>query len=169
MTIFEKRTLSCRHWWCCVVFLGCRGRKLQERALPASLWMQFAGRSLETCWHLGTYHHHSHHGNHYHHYHRWHHHHYHYQPRNAIWWKAAWAPSCGSLIPKAYRPSPPLDHFCWKIRNAVEKNTTTVVDVRHRLEKTLGSWCFDIFIGPESDHWLCLSLTDWLTNWLTAV
>ena len=24
-----------------------------------------------------------------------------------------------------------------------------------------------IFIGPESDHWLCLSLTNWLTNWLT--
>ena len=24
-----------------------------------------------------------------------------------------------------------------------------------------------IFIGPESDHWLCLSLTDWLTDWLT--
>ena len=26
-----------------------------------------------------------------------------------------------------------------------------------------------IFIGPESDHWQCLSLTDSLTNWLTAV
>ena len=25
----------------------------------------------------------------------------------------------------------------------------------------------NLFIGPESDHWLCLSLTDWLTNWLT--
>ena len=24
-----------------------------------------------------------------------------------------------------------------------------------------------IFIGPESDHWLCLSLTHWLTHWLT--
>ena len=24
-----------------------------------------------------------------------------------------------------------------------------------------------VFIGPESDHWLCLSLTDWLTDWLT--
>ena len=24
-----------------------------------------------------------------------------------------------------------------------------------------------IFIGPESEHWQCLSLTDWLTNWLT--
>ena len=24
-----------------------------------------------------------------------------------------------------------------------------------------------IFIGPESDHWECLSLTDWLTHWLT--
>ena len=24
-----------------------------------------------------------------------------------------------------------------------------------------------IFIGPESDHWLCLSLTDSLTNSLT--
>ena len=23
-----------------------------------------------------------------------------------------------------------------------------------------------IFIGPESDHWLCLSLTQWLTDWL---
>ena len=22
-------------------------------------------------------------------------------------------------------------------------------------------------IGPESDHWLCLSLTHWLTHWLT--
>ena len=26
-----------------------------------------------------------------------------------------------------------------------------------------------IFIGPESDHWLCLSVTDWLTNSLTPV
>ena len=25
----------------------------------------------------------------------------------------------------------------------------------------------NVFIGPESDHWLCLSLTDWLTHWLT--
>ena len=25
----------------------------------------------------------------------------------------------------------------------------------------------DLFIGPESDHWLCLSLTDSLTDWLT--
>ena len=24
-----------------------------------------------------------------------------------------------------------------------------------------------IFIGPESDHWQCLSVTDWLTDWLT--
>ena len=24
-----------------------------------------------------------------------------------------------------------------------------------------------VFIGPESDHWLCLSLTDSLTHWLT--
>ena len=24
-----------------------------------------------------------------------------------------------------------------------------------------------IFIGPESDHWLCLSLTHSLTDWLT--
>ena len=24
-----------------------------------------------------------------------------------------------------------------------------------------------LFIGPESDHWLCLSLTNWLTNSLT--
>ena len=24
-----------------------------------------------------------------------------------------------------------------------------------------------IFIGPESDHWLCLSLTNSLTDWLT--
>ena len=28
------------------------------------------------------------------------------------------------------------------------------------------SLCF-IFIGPESDHCLPLSLTDWLTDWLT--
>ena len=27
------------------------------------------------------------------------------------------------------------------------------------------TWTF--FIGPESDHWLCLSLTPQLTNWLT--
>ena len=26
-----------------------------------------------------------------------------------------------------------------------------------------------IFIGPESDHWQCLSVTDSLTHWLTAV
>ena len=26
-------------------------------------------------------------------------------------------------------------------------------------------WCF--IIGPESDHWLCLSVTNWLPNWLT--
>ena len=25
----------------------------------------------------------------------------------------------------------------------------------------------NIFIGPESDHWLCLSVTNWLPNWLT--
>ena len=24
-----------------------------------------------------------------------------------------------------------------------------------------------LIIGPESDHWLCLSVTNWLTNWLT--
>ena len=24
-----------------------------------------------------------------------------------------------------------------------------------------------IIIGPESDHWECLSVTDWLTHWLT--
>ena len=23
-----------------------------------------------------------------------------------------------------------------------------------------------VFIGPESDHWLCLPLTNWLTHWL---
>ena len=28
-------------------------------------------------------------------------------------------------------------------------------------------WYSFLFIGPESDHWLCLSLTDWLTHWLT--
>ena len=27
--------------------------------------------------------------------------------------------------------------------------------------------CKIIFIGPESDHWECLSLTDSLTHWLT--
>ena len=27
--------------------------------------------------------------------------------------------------------------------------------------------CRVFFIGPESDHWLCLSLTHSLTNWLT--
>ena len=27
-------------------------------------------------------------------------------------------------------------------------------------------WLF-LFIGPESDHWQCLSLTDSLTHWLT--
>ena len=26
---------------------------------------------------------------------------------------------------------------------------------------------FQFIIGPESDHWLCLSLTDSLTHWLT--
>ena len=26
-----------------------------------------------------------------------------------------------------------------------------------------------VFIGPESNHWQCLSLTDWLTDWLTPV
>ena len=31
----------------------------------------------------------------------------------------------------------------------------------------LSTWRLStIFIGPESDHWLCLSLTDWLTDWL---
>ena len=29
------------------------------------------------------------------------------------------------------------------------------------------SWAF--FIGPESDHWQCLSVTDPLTDWLTIV
>ena len=29
------------------------------------------------------------------------------------------------------------------------------------------SWAF--FIGPESDHWQCLSVTDPLTGWLTIV
>ena len=36
---------------------------------------------------------------------------------------------------------------------------------------SFGSVCcrtpWNIFIGPESDHWLCLSLTDWLTHSLT--
>ena len=31
---------------------------------------------------------------------------------------------------------------------------------------SLSSGEFLIFIGPESDHWQCLSLTDWLTHWL---
>ena len=26
---------------------------------------------------------------------------------------------------------------------------------------------YNIFIGPETDHWECLSQTDWLPNWLT--
>ena len=35
------------------------------------------------------------------------------------------------------------------------------------LERLSKGWkCNQIFIGPESDHWQCLSLTDWLTNWL---
>ena len=29
------------------------------------------------------------------------------------------------------------------------------------------SFTIGIFIGPESDHWLCLSVTNWLPNWLT--
>ena len=29
------------------------------------------------------------------------------------------------------------------------------------------SFTIGIFIGPESDHWLCLSVTNWLTNSLT--
>ena len=28
---------------------------------------------------------------------------------------------------------------------------------------------FYFFIGPESDHWECLSVTNWLTHWLTPV
>ena len=27
-------------------------------------------------------------------------------------------------------------------------------------------WFLLLFIGPESDHWLCLSLIHWLTHWL---
>ena len=27
-------------------------------------------------------------------------------------------------------------------------------------------WILPFFIGPESDHWLCLSVTNWLTHWL---
>ena len=31
----------------------------------------------------------------------------------------------------------------------------------------LYSICFPVFIGPESDHWQCLSVTDSLTDSLT--
>ena len=41
-------------------------------------------------------------------------------------------------------------------------NPSTADDVKH-------NFCFFVFIGPESDHWQCLSVTDWLTDWLTPV
>ena len=34
-------------------------------------------------------------------------------------------------------------------------------------ERTTYWWQLSFFIGPESDHWQCLSLTDSLTDWLT--
>ena len=47
--------------------------------------------------------------------------------------------------------------------------------IRRKLRKLIFQWYFYdscVFIGPESDHalhWLCLSLTHWLTHWLTPV
>ena len=35
------------------------------------------------------------------------------------------------------------------------------------IEVSSSSSSYSFFIGPESDHWLCLSLTHSLTNWLT--
>ena len=32
--------------------------------------------------------------------------------------------------------------------------------------KMLIGYVGNVFIGPESDHWLCLSVTHWLTDWL---
>ena len=40
----------------------------------------------------------------------------------------------------------------------------TITDI---IEVSSSSSSYSFFIGPESDHWLCLSLTHSLTNWLT--
>ena len=37
----------------------------------------------------------------------------------------------------------------------------------HINEDDIAAGFFLIFIGPESDHWQCLSVTDWLTHSLT--
>ena len=46
-------------------------------------------------------------------------------------------------------------------------NTKSSVVFQAGIGDLLLVMALNIFIGPESDHWQCLSLTDWLPNWLT--
>ena len=52
-----------------------------------------------------------------------------------------------------------------KIFFANEKNMNAheIYEKQTRQSKHCG-FCINIFIGPESDHWLCLSVTDSLTD-----
>ena len=81
-----------------------------------------------------------------------------------LWWEQEW--QYFHQVPLVYPSS--LQMFiapCWLFHLQVAKSTVFL----KRVKKTNGGF----FIGPESDHWECLSLThsltDSLTNLLTPV
>ena len=48
--------------------------------------------------------------------------------------------------------------------NSIQPHSIACNGVIHKVRKSGLEWPLALFIGPESDHWLCLSLTDSLTH-----
>ena len=88
-------------------------------------------------------------------------------------WAFFWSPSFliplkMTLIPRPWLRGPQLTFVLYYIFSVCFRWWST-----EGAEKAAGStgqvWFNMIFVGPESDHWQCLSLTDSLTHWLTPV
>ena len=78
---------------------------------------------------------------------------------------------CGFLVEALI--SPEMDQTCWRnvsLSSGIDTffgNYLAWDDIRILLYDLESFHSILIFIGPESDHWLCLSLTHWLTDSLT--
>ena len=82
-------------------------------------------------------------------------------------WERELMTTCGSS--KTWKYFWPMEHiFCFYILNLAKSQER---EWRTTCNKAANFFTIAeyVFIGPESDHWVCLSLTHSLTNWLTAV
>ena len=72
------------------------------------------------------------------------------------WWETVYSVTFRIQFPKVV-----------KSFSRLESNSVTFLQLVKTVKTLSGGATGSIFIGPESDHWECLSVTNLLTDWLT--